>query len=46
VIPVDTVAETVADKDAFYRGTKQYRVLDYARAETQLREAASSPSAG
>jgi Pyruvate/2-oxoacid:ferredoxin oxidoreductase gamma subunit len=46
VIPIDTGAETVADKDAFYRGAQQFQVLDYAEAETQVREATGSPVAG
>jgi Pyruvate/2-oxoacid:ferredoxin oxidoreductase gamma subunit len=46
VIPIDTVAEGVADRDAFYRGSKEYRVLDYADAETQVREGVGSPVAG
>ena len=46
VIPIDTVAETVADRDAFHRGSKEYRVLDYADAETQVREGVGSPVAG
>jgi len=42
VIPVDTIAEFVAEKDAFYRGAEHYRVLDYAEAEKQMQEAAGS----
>jgi hypothetical protein len=46
VIPVDTVAEGVAEKDAFYRGAEHFRVLDYAAADMQVREAAGTPVAG
>jgi len=31
-LPVATVAETVAEKDAFYRGVEQHRAIDYAPA--------------
>ena len=46
VISTDTAAQTVAEKDAFYRGTEHYRMLDFAESETQTREAAGSPVAG
>jgi hypothetical protein len=46
VIPVDTVGELVAERDAFYRGAEHFRVLDYAAADLQVREAAGSPVAG
>jgi hypothetical protein len=46
VIPVDTVAEFVAERDAYYRGAEHYRVLDYAESEKQMQEAAGSQVAG
>jgi oxalate oxidoreductase subunit delta len=38
-LPVDTVAETVAERDAFYRGAEQYRSIDYQPASSLAQEA-------
>jgi Pyruvate/2-oxoacid:ferredoxin oxidoreductase gamma subunit len=45
-LPLDTVAQTVADRDAFYRGAEHYKVLEYAETAKHVREAAGAPVAG
>ncbi len=41
VLPLEAVQGTVRDKEAFSRGAKQHKVLDYAQAH--VREAAAQP---
>jgi oxalate oxidoreductase subunit delta len=45
-LPLELVAETVADKAAFHRGAEHHRVLDYAETEKHMRAGAGSPVAG
>jgi Pyruvate/2-oxoacid:ferredoxin oxidoreductase gamma subunit len=46
VLPLDTVADFVAERDAFYRGAKEYKVLDYAETEKHVRAGAATPVGG
>ena len=45
VLDLDVVAETVEERQAFYRGAEHHRVLDYAETYKHMREAAGSPVA-
>jgi oxalate oxidoreductase subunit delta len=45
-LPLDVVASTLADKDAFYRGAEHYKVLDYAETHKHMREAAGASLPG
>jgi oxalate oxidoreductase subunit delta len=46
VLSLDLVADSLEEKDAFYRGAEHYRVLDYAETAKHVREASGSPVAG
>jgi hypothetical protein len=46
VLDVDAVADTVEEREAYYRGAEHHRVLDYAETHKHMREAAGSPVAG
>lgn len=41
IIEPEVVAETVHDKDAFWRGVKEHRILEYPQAEAKQKEAVS-----
>jgi Pyruvate/2-oxoacid:ferredoxin oxidoreductase gamma subunit len=45
-LPLEIVAETLEDREAFYRGAEHYRVLDYAETDKAMRAAAGAPVAG
>ena len=46
VLSLDAVAKQVEEKEAFYRGAEQFKVLDHAPGEKEMREAVASPVGG
>jgi oxalate oxidoreductase subunit delta len=46
VLSLDAVAKLLEEKEAFYRGAEQHKVVDYAPAEKEMREATGTAVAG
>ena len=45
-LPLEAVAEVVADRDAMFRGAERYKLLDFRPRATADSPAADSPTAG